>query len=761
MKYNFSFLFSFFFFLNAYALDSVSNIDISFSVQPKNMCLAVGEKSHKLTCLAKCEKSDSVNVLYRWYESDQLGNRKEQITSDWSSTPECEVVISEGDSSYIHYFVCAASVDKSNITYSNVVAVACSGLPVIYISTDIPTSEITKEEYVQSEFAIVYPDGMKEEVSMTKKGIKGRGNTSWQHPKKSYSLSFDKKRSFFNLPKSKKWCLIANYADKTLLRNNIASILGQKGLYDSEWNPSFVSVDLVMNNVYKGNYILCEKIDIEKGRVDVQDISDCTLDKIEKESYLDMNGDGNIDLNDGGFIVEIDQRKDADFYFKSKKGVFFALKDPDEVDETIQNHVKEIIQTAENVLFSENFTDSIKGWGSKIDKLSVVDWYIINELGKNRDARSYSSIYMFYNPVDMKLHWGPLWDFDYAFGNDGVTDCGKSNGFYISGNKWISRMFQDEEFVILLKNRWNEKKDSLLFVINEKIQTLADEIKISADLNFMRWKILGKNIVPNPDGYADRKTYQSEVDYLKEWLMERYKWLDKSLNGILIPDFSSLTILPKTYDGTNKAFYSGNIGVVNAASTSNDDVSIKLSSAKYDSKDVDASQVKVTFALQGSDKRKYSLVATTQIFEATIIPKEIDVRWEDTIIAYDGYPHVPMAIPVGVLESDTCLLIVDGEQIEEGEYWATVYDVDNKNYSLPNDKQVLFYIKKENNENTGLFDVLSCFHSDCYDMEIYDMNGRFIGKVVRGNNLIENLHGLYIVRIHGEGCDRCMYVDFR
>lgn len=158
-----------------------------------------------------------------------------------------------------------------------------------------------------------------------------------------------------------------------------------------------------------------------------------------------------------------------------------------------------------------------------------------NEFAKNNDAIFFSSVYLYYDPTDEKLHIGPNWDFDLAFGNINYNECDETSGFWIKGAVWISRMFQDPAFVEKVKSRWNEKKVDLKNTIipsTGTIQKLSNQISISADYNFKRWEILGEYVWPNADGYAERTTYQSEVDYMINWCNERFSWQDAAINGL-------------------------------------------------------------------------------------------------------------------------------------------------------------------------------------------------------------------------------------
>ena len=526
-------------------LEAVSLCDVMdmpvFTRQPVLTCVPKGETA-KFTCEAVVA---NYNVVYRLFETDVTGTTKTPLGTGWSSSGcfETTPFTEKG----IRYFVCAASpyvpggddVPK-NAAYSDIVAAAYTGLPVLYLDTEIPTSEITRESYVLGSFKMVSEQYGTQEYTFNKikdgkakEGIKGRGNSSWGMPKKGYNIKFDSKQSILGMPADKKWCIVANYSDKTLLRNKYASVLGNE-LFNSEWNPTFVSVDVVLNGEYVGNYLFDEKNTISEKRINVQDISDCTAKKINNNSFVDKNNDDVTDLYDGGFVLEIDARHDAEFCFDTTRGVPFTLKDPDEVSETIQTHIRNIVQNAEDVLYDDNFTDSDYGWRKYIDEDSIIDWYLVNEFAKNRDAIFALSVYMFYNPVDGKLHLGPNWDFDIGFGNDGETSCGISSDWYIKYARWIYRLFEDPSFVEKVKVRWNEKKSELqqTFSNTGVIQTLADSNSVSAQLNFMKWSILGQYVWPNAAGYESRTTYQSEVDYLKNWCSERYIWLDTAINGL-------------------------------------------------------------------------------------------------------------------------------------------------------------------------------------------------------------------------------------
>ena len=343
--------------------------------------------------------------------------------------------------------------------------------------------------------------------------INGRGTTGWYgSPKKSYNLKLDSKESICGMAKSKKWALRDNYHDRTLLRDRYVSWISQNVFTKMGWQASNLNCDFVLNGEYKGCYVLTERIKIEKERLNIPDIS-----KVD-------------DISEGGFLCEIDERFDEQYHFRTtygvnhyngEKGIAICLKDPDEVSDEGFEYVKNVIQTAENALFSDDFKDETKGYAAYFDRDALVDWYLIHEFVCMYDASSfYTSAYFYFDPSDMKIHMGPCWDFDTAL-RRGVV------GLELSRiNSWFMRLFEDENFCRMVNDRWNERKQMLRESI-DILDQMADEIRVSAEFNFMRWPVLG---TPYEGlGWEGLKTYQDQVAFLKDWANNRIESIDRIL----------------------------------------------------------------------------------------------------------------------------------------------------------------------------------------------------------------------------------------
>jgi hypothetical protein len=127
---------------------------------------------------------------------------------------------------------------------------------------------------------------------------------------------------------------------------------------------------------------------------------------------------------------------------------------------------------------------------------------------------------------------GPVWDFDIAAGNANYRGGEQVNDWYIRTSLWFARLFQCPDFEREFADRWNYLMangtfDRFFHTIDDTAAMLAR----SAEMNFQRWTILGRHVWPNAAGYRYRTTYQSEVDYLTDWLTRRMTWMDNEING--------------------------------------------------------------------------------------------------------------------------------------------------------------------------------------------------------------------------------------
>ena len=401
--------------------------------------------------------------------------------------------------------VVVATSDKNK--YYTIYVHSFTGLPMLSITTDALQEVTSKEIYIGADLSLwedvrtrAAGDYLESRVN-----IKGRGNSSWKAPKKPYRLKFDEKVSLLDMHKDKSWVLIPNYSDKSMLRNSLAFYMSS--ISNLDYTPESHFVDLVFNGKYQGTYLLCEKLKIAKHRVNVED---------------------------DGFLLEIDCRApgeaDSRYFEVPHLENVVNIKDPEGnyYDESFC-YIKDFVIKADEVLFSADFKDPIVGWQAYLDMDSFVDWYLIQEIGKNLDGLFDTSCYMHLSRGG-KLKMGPMWDMDVAFGNIAQLNqtCYRPTDFYIKNVMWYARLFKDPVFVARVKERFNyfySRMNDILANVNADAQYL----KYSAQENNDVWHTLNVKTWSNYDIWG---SYQNEVQGLKEWFVTRMEWLKTQFDSL-------------------------------------------------------------------------------------------------------------------------------------------------------------------------------------------------------------------------------------
>ena len=163
----------------------------------------------------------------------------------------------------------------------------------------------------------------------------------------------------------------------------------------------------------------------------------------------------------------------------------------------------------------------------------------MEEFARNTDSNFFASCFMYYDPKDYLIHMGPVWDFDLGFGNSkvniktsdfladekGVLENDAGQRYAYRGN-WLCRLKEDPAFMNKVSARWKEVKSLINMYFREDFTYRVEDVEKDAELNFVRWNILGTQIWLSPDGYKYRDTYQSELDYLIQWKDRRIDWLN-------------------------------------------------------------------------------------------------------------------------------------------------------------------------------------------------------------------------------------------
>ena len=380
-------------------------------------------------------------------------------------------------------------------------------------------------------------------------GIEIRGESSQWFEKKSYGIETwdreynDADYNLAGLPEEEDWVLYGPYSDKSLIRNKlIYEISNSIGMYASRTRY----VELFINDKYQGLYILMEKLKRDKNRIDISKLENSEIDE---------------ELISGGYIIKIDKSdmEDGSYTdynsFQSQFDVFgnengdkrinfnYEYPKPGEIHANQKNYIKNYFYEFESSLASNNFNDPVNGFRKYIDEDSFIDFFILNELSNNVDGYRLSTY--LHKERNEKLVIGPIWDFNLSFGNADYCGgerydvwCFKFNerclGDYWNVPFWWNRLLEDEKFVDKLKGRWNQLRlnilsdNNILTLIEEQYSFLNNETDI-INRNFNKWKIFGIYIWPNS---FIGNNYYEEIDFLKNWIKERTKWLDESINNL-------------------------------------------------------------------------------------------------------------------------------------------------------------------------------------------------------------------------------------
>ena len=401
-----------------------------------------------------------------------------------------------------------------------------TNLPTVVINTANAEEITSKEVEITSTVYIISNDGTSL-LTDTATGVRGRGNASWGFEKKPYRLKFSEKRSPLGAPaEAKKWTLLSNHGDKTLMRNILAFEVSRR--LGMAYTPFCYPVDVIINGEYKGCYQLCDQIDVRPNRVDV----------------VEMKKTDNSGTNlTGGYLVEIDAYASTTekVYFYSTKGTPVTIKSPDDEDITAEQrkYIEDYFNLMEASVFSSNYTDAVNGYRKYLDLESYLRLFIVGEFTGNTDT--YWSVYMYKQRGDDRFYFGPVWDYDLAFENDyrtypiNNTDdflyCGKSSGASDALNQMNNRIIKEDRAAREeLKVIWNEAKlngideASLLEYIDETA-ALLDE---SQRLNFLRWPILNQWVHMN---FQALGSYEAEVGTIKTYIKERIPKLNELLNN--------------------------------------------------------------------------------------------------------------------------------------------------------------------------------------------------------------------------------------
>ena len=406
-------------------------------------------------------------------------------------------------------------------------------LPIVSIHTQDGVIPYDKENEIPSQVTIISDNGTS--LLNATAGVRERGNASRGFPKKPWRLKFDKKQQPLGAPaKAKKWTLINNYGDKTLMRNLLAFELSRR--MGMPYTPFGTAVDVLMNGEYKGCYQLCDQVEVNKERVDIEEMT---------------TEDNTGSALSGGYLVEVDAYAyEETSWFNSAQGNPVTIKSPSD----------DKITTQQKAYITQMFNTMERNWRKYLDMGTFLRHFLVGELSGNTDT--YWSTYMYKHRDNPMFYTGPVWDFDIAFENDVRTYPVNSNNDYIyrtkgscAGNmrQFVNKILADNAVSQQLLHVWDSVRQAGLTETNivEFIDQMEQRLDVSQRLNFMRWPIMNSLEHQNPTIWG---SYEAEVENVRNFMRERIAWMDRKLGY----DYEAAGIAEKAIsDGVEAKRYYG------------------------------------------------------------------------------------------------------------------------------------------------------------------------------------------------------------
>lgn len=404
-----------------------------------------------------------------------------------------------------------------------------------------------------------------------------RGNVSQMMPKKPFAVKLDSKSGVLGMPAHKRWVLLANWSDRTLMRNAIAFETAKyfkDNLSDGLlWNPSGQFVELVYNGVHVGNYYLCEQIKIDKNRLNITEPYDA------KKAYSGS-------ATDYGYLLECDDAYDEKLQFTTRHYIPFMFKD--DGNQEMLDYAQGLVCDIEDALCTGSYSSVYQ----TLDLTSMVDYLLINEVMMNGEIWNPKSVYMYIDKG--KLYAGPIWDFDWQtipnisviesnFDNPYTNNYGKSSydftfdssminaatpksswlskTYYLyhsssypsaplDGNDrnfiWYPMLVKDGTFTAKAKERWTSVSGDLLSHITQFIDDMAGLIETSEEINWSMWEFEANaksrhssyNIGGGFKGDELAKDFNEAVELLKTNYTNRVNGMNGFVNNQSWPDLS-------------------------------------------------------------------------------------------------------------------------------------------------------------------------------------------------------------------------------
>lgn len=527
-------------------------------------------------CLPACADTQTVQIYFQKKETDPATEEKQYIAETGYVMIDGKKVFN-GDVITLPSAGRTLAIGFANGVEAEVLIKQSANIPAMFISTAsgsmdaVNANKSTKEA---GQMQIICADGTVD-YQGDLKHIKGRGNATWLCAKKPYNIKLDKSADILGMGKSKGWCLLANFMDPSLLRNTVIyNLADETGV---PFTMACKPVDFYANGEYLGNYLITEKVGIEKNRVDITDLGKATeavnAQNVELEDYpakavSNTNGSSRKwreipnDPDDitGGYLIELERQnryEEEACWFVTTRGQPVTMKEPEFISRAQVDYIADFYQDMEDAIYSETgYNNKEKHFTEYIDEESIAKMYLIQEFSMNIDSGT-TSFYLYKDSDltgDGKLHMAPVWDFDMALGsldrswgnaagvevalNNPCVWWARTAGFFWNEHGYLNLQaqgVQHESVKKLVAEQWNERfRPALHVLLGEEteyepkqlksLREYKEEISASADMNFVIWP---ESLTDSLTGVSG-KDFATSVEYIRDFMTRREDFMNSA-----------------------------------------------------------------------------------------------------------------------------------------------------------------------------------------------------------------------------------------
>ncbi len=368
-----------------------------------------------------------------------------------------------------------------------------------YVYGEMITS-VTDEMAIEKGWVTRYASVDEESAKHCSMKMRGRGNATWVdgYTKLPYQIKTENDLDLLGMGVQDTFVLLANFNDASHLRNRLALEFG--AAIGSDYTSQSRHVDLFINGEYMGLYLLAEKCEVGENRIEIDKKDD--------------------------FLYEVNQRYQeyGDFGFLSNFDGLGKIRLHSPETRADMWEAKSVFYEAERALYSLNEEMFLEFY----DLESWAKMYLIQELTMNHDAY-WGSFYFYYDRTDGKLHACAPWDFDFSLGvswadqNNATAKDSVENPkkYSVDSHYIIKAMIRYPSFKQAVKDvYYSSETQRALGRLLDVFDEMAEENRRSAKMNF-----IGSTYLTDYYPYE----YDGAVEYLRDKLAERMKWLDRKI----------------------------------------------------------------------------------------------------------------------------------------------------------------------------------------------------------------------------------------